>query len=47
MNRPCHGSQVTLSAHILMTRRAVLSDRVWDGFLAKTYPRPGAPSGQS
>ena len=44
---PAARYRVTLSAHILMTLRAVLTDRLWDGVLAKTYPRPGAPSGHS
>lgn len=34
--------RVSRSASILMSLRAVLSDRRWDAFLARTYPRPGA-----
>jgi len=33
--------RVTASASILMTLRALLPDRLWDRFLARTYPRPG------
>ncbi|BCS31341.1 short-chain dehydrogenase/reductase [Luteitalea sp. TBR-22] len=36
--------RVTRSATLLMSLRAVLSDRLWDGFLARTYPRPGVRS---
>lgn len=36
--------RVSRSASILMSLRAVLSDRRWDAFLARTYPRPGARS---
>lgn len=34
--------RVTASARLLMTLRAVLPDHLWDAFLARTYPRPGA-----
>lgn len=34
--------RVTWSATLLMTLRSVLTDRMWDAFLARTYPRPGA-----
>lgn len=34
--------RVTRSADILMTLRALLPDRLWDAFLERTYPRPGA-----
>jgi hypothetical protein len=34
--------RVTWSATILMTLRALLPDSLWDAFLARTYPRPGA-----
>ncbi len=34
--------RVTASAAILMTLRALLPDGLWDRFLARTYPRPGA-----
>jgi NADP-dependent 3-hydroxy acid dehydrogenase YdfG len=34
--------RVAASARVLMALRALVSDRVWDGFLARTYPRPGA-----
>jgi NAD(P)-dependent dehydrogenase (short-subunit alcohol dehydrogenase family) len=33
---------VTASAPIMLRLRALLPDRLWDGFLARTYPRPGA-----
>ena len=33
--------RVTASASILLTLRALLTDRLWDRFLARTYPRPG------
>lgn len=33
--------RVAASASILMTLRALLPDSLWDGFLARTYPRPG------
>lgn len=36
--------RVSGSAAILMTLRALLPDRLWDAFLARTYPRPGKPS---
>jgi NAD(P)-dependent dehydrogenase (short-subunit alcohol dehydrogenase family) len=36
--------RVSGSASILMTLRALLPDRVWDTFLARTYPRPGERS---
>ena len=34
--------RVTASARVLMTLRALLPDGLWDGLLARTYPRPGA-----
>jgi NAD(P)-dependent dehydrogenase (short-subunit alcohol dehydrogenase family) len=37
--------RVTPSAWMLMTLRALVPDSVWDGFLARTYPRPGAEGG--
>lgn len=33
--------RVSKSASLLMTLRAIVSDRRWDAFLARTYPRPG------
>ena len=33
--------RVTLSAHLLMTQRAMLPDRVWDFFLKTQFPQPG------
>ena len=33
--------RVTASASVLMSLRALLPDRMWDAFLARTYPRPG------
>ncbi len=44
---PAARYRVTHSARLLMTLRAVLPDGLWDAFLARTYPRPGAPTGQS
>jgi len=34
--------RVTPSAGLLMSLRALVPDSVWDGFLARTYPRPGS-----
>lgn len=34
--------RVGASATLLMTLRAILPDRMWDAFLGRTYPRPGA-----
>ncbi|WP_396624506.1 SDR family NAD(P)-dependent oxidoreductase [Luteitalea sp.] len=36
--------RVTWSATLLMTLRALMTDGMWDRFLARTYPRPGARS---
>ena len=36
--------RVTWSATILMSLRALLSDRAWDAFLRRTYPQPGRRS---
>lgn len=44
---PATRYRVTASARILMSLRAVLTDRLWDRFLATTYPRPGARPGHS
>ncbi len=33
---------VTPSARLLLTQRALMSDRLWDGFLAQNFPRPRA-----
>jgi NAD(P)-dependent dehydrogenase (short-subunit alcohol dehydrogenase family) len=33
---------VTSSARLLLTQRALMSDRLWDRFLAQNFPRPGA-----
>ncbi|MCG3192331.1 MAG: hypothetical protein DIJKHBIC_01572 [Thermoanaerobaculia bacterium] len=33
--------RVTLSAHLLMTQRAMLPDGVWDFFLKTQFPQPG------
>lgn len=38
---PAPRYRVTASARIFMTLRAMLTDRLWDGLLARTYPRPG------
>jgi NAD(P)-dependent dehydrogenase (short-subunit alcohol dehydrogenase family) len=32
---------VTASAHLLMAQHAVMSDNLWDHFLAAQFPRPG------
>jgi NAD(P)-dependent dehydrogenase (short-subunit alcohol dehydrogenase family) len=32
---------VTLGAHVLLRARAWMSDRMWDGMLARNLPRPG------
>jgi len=32
---------VTASAHLLMAQHAVISDNLWDHFLAAQFPRPG------
>lgn len=38
--------RVTPSAGLLMSLRALVPDSVWDGFLARSYPRPGtSPDG--
>jgi NAD(P)-dependent dehydrogenase (short-subunit alcohol dehydrogenase family) len=34
--------RVTPSARVLIAQRALLSDRLWDRFLATQFPRPGA-----
>ena len=34
--------RVAASARVLMALRGLVSDRMWDGFLARTYPRPGS-----
>ena len=39
--RPKTRYPVTASARILMTLRALFSDRLWDAFMARSYPRPG------
>lgn len=39
--RPKPRYTVTGSASLLLTARAVLSDRGWDAFVGGTYPRPG------
>lgn len=40
--RPKTRYRVTASAHVLLTLRALLSDRLWDAFLATSYLRPKA-----
>jgi NAD(P)-dependent dehydrogenase (short-subunit alcohol dehydrogenase family) len=32
---------VTLGAHVMLRMRAWMSDRMWDGMLARSFPRPG------
>lgn len=34
--------KVTISATVVMGQRSLLSDRLWDRFLATQFPRPGA-----
>ncbi|HTV02014.1 MAG TPA: SDR family NAD(P)-dependent oxidoreductase [Luteitalea sp.] len=34
--------RVAASAHLLLLFKRLVTDRMWDGFLARTYPRPGA-----
>ena len=34
--------RVTPSAHVLVTQRRLMPDRVWDGFLGTQFKRPGA-----
>jgi NAD(P)-dependent dehydrogenase (short-subunit alcohol dehydrogenase family) len=38
--RPKPRYRVTASAHVLMTLRALLPDRLWDAFLRRTYAQP-------
>jgi NAD(P)-dependent dehydrogenase (short-subunit alcohol dehydrogenase family) len=33
--------RVTPSAHVLVTQRRLMPDRIWDGFLRSQFPRPG------
>ena len=37
--------RVTPSAHVLVTQRRLMPDRVWDGFLGTQFQRPGVLSG--
>ncbi len=39
--RPRARYRVTPSARLLMGQRAILTDRMWDAFVAKQFPRPG------
>ena len=39
--RPRTRYVVSPSAHLLLALRAMLPDRLWDRFLARTYPQPG------
>jgi NAD(P)-dependent dehydrogenase (short-subunit alcohol dehydrogenase family) len=39
--RPKIRYRVTPSAHIVLTQRALFSDRMWDGFVGTQFPRPG------
>ncbi len=40
-NNPKTRYAVTASAHLLMAQHAVISDHLWDHFLAAQFPRPG------
>lgn len=40
-DKPKPRYQVTSAARMLMTQRALLSDRAWDRFLSTRFPRPG------
>jgi NAD(P)-dependent dehydrogenase (short-subunit alcohol dehydrogenase family) len=40
-SRPRIRYRVTPSAHLLVGQRAVMTDRMWDRFLATQFPRPG------
>jgi hypothetical protein len=35
--------RVTPSAHLLIRQRALMTDGMWDRFVATQFPRPGAP----
>lgn len=39
--RPRSRYRVTGSARVLLALRALVSDRLWDAFLRRTYPSPG------
>jgi NAD(P)-dependent dehydrogenase (short-subunit alcohol dehydrogenase family) len=39
--RPRARYTVTASANVLIFQRALLSDRLWDGFLRQQFPQPG------
>lgn len=38
--------RVTPSAHLLVGTRGMMTDKMWDRFLATQFPRPGAKSGR-
>ena len=40
--RPRARYRVTPSARLFMGLRRLLPDRLWDGFLRRTFPTPGA-----
>jgi len=40
-DRPKTRYVVSPSAHIMLALRKLLSDRLWDRFMARTYPQPG------
>ncbi len=40
--RPKTRYQVSSSARVFLTLRRLLSDRMWDAFLRRTYPSPGS-----
>jgi hypothetical protein len=39
--RPRARYPVTASARMLLTQRALMPDRMWDGFLRSQFPPPG------
>jgi NAD(P)-dependent dehydrogenase (short-subunit alcohol dehydrogenase family) len=39
--RPRSRYRVTASAHVFLGLRSILSDRLWDRFLRRTFPEPG------
>jgi hypothetical protein len=39
--RPKARYPVSASARVLLTQRALLSDRTWDAFLRTQFPQPG------
>lgn len=45
--RPPLRVRVTPSAHMLVGMHAMMTDRMWDGFLATQFPRPGVTADRS